>query len=172
MVQMEQRPAGGGPPLAVFKVWHSLRCSPPGHPLRYVSTQLLPPSYGHRSVSTALSLARRAQGAPEAAGAMAGVAGSGGLGIAGGLGGRPAGEGGAAPDGPPLHYVLFKEGNQLVAYPAELWLSFKPHADRCGSHGGSCGGASQDRFASGRGPAVEWDACTSWPAAAVVPTAS
>ncbi|GIL62080.1 hypothetical protein Vafri_16374 [Volvox africanus] len=46
--------------------------------------------------------------------------------------GVPEGGGGANVEGPPLHYVLFRSGNQVTAFPAEQWFAFKPHVDRRG----------------------------------------
>ncbi|GIL81448.1 hypothetical protein Vretimale_976 [Volvox reticuliferus] len=46
--------------------------------------------------------------------------------------GVPEAGGGANMEGPPLHYVLFRSGNQVTAFPAEQWFAFKPHVDRRG----------------------------------------
>ncbi|GLI60992.1 hypothetical protein VaNZ11_003249 [Volvox africanus] len=46
--------------------------------------------------------------------------------------GVPEGGGAANVEGPPLHYVLFRSGNQVTAFPAEQWFAFKPHVDRRG----------------------------------------
>ncbi len=41
--------------------------------------------------------------------------------------------GGTNPDGAPVHFVLFKMGNRVCAFPADQWLGFKPHIDRWGA---------------------------------------
>ncbi|GLC38211.1 hypothetical protein PLESTB_001087400 [Pleodorina starrii] len=46
--------------------------------------------------------------------------------------GVPEAGGGANVDGPPLHYILFRSGNRVTAFPAEQWFAFKPHVDRRG----------------------------------------
>ena len=30
-----------------------------------------------------------------------------------------------------LHYVLFRQGNRVTAFPVEQWFAFKPYVDRC-----------------------------------------
>ncbi|GFR47053.1 hypothetical protein Agub_g8738, partial [Astrephomene gubernaculifera] len=64
--------------------------------------------------------------------------------------GLPEAGGGANMEGPPLHYVLFRSGGRVTAFPAELWFGFKPHVDRRGLVD-SVAAANAAAAAAGRG---------------------